>query len=145
MDSKSTARTDDASKDVRTAEQVARFLGVPVSPLYRWCCFSEGRPAYRVGRHLRYDPVRMQRWLDEKGRVRVELAGQLAGKGHDDVVFLSPQGSVLRVQNFRRRCSDRSHPSRSSQTPTGARNAPMWSLTWADACPRQDSNLRHTV
>jgi integrase len=47
------------------------------------------------------------RWLPVPRFLRVELAEQVAGKGFDDLVFPSPQGSVLRVQNFRRRCFDR--------------------------------------
>jgi integrase len=39
--------------------------------------------------------------------LRDELAEHLAGKGPDDLVFPSPRGAVLRVQNFRRRCFDR--------------------------------------
>jgi predicted DNA-binding transcriptional regulator AlpA len=66
MKPKPTDRSASPSKELWTAEQVARFLGVPVSTLYRWRCFGEGPPAYRVGRHLRYDPVKLQLWLDEK-------------------------------------------------------------------------------
>lgn len=39
--------------------------------------------------------------------LRDDLAAHLAGKGLDDLVFTSPEGSVLRVQNFRRRGFDR--------------------------------------
>ena len=35
-----------------------------------------------------------------------ELAEQVAGKGPDEYVFTSPDGSVLRLMNFRRRCFD---------------------------------------
>jgi predicted DNA-binding transcriptional regulator AlpA len=66
MKPKSTDRPASPAEELWTAEQVARFLGVPVSTLYRWRCFGEGPPAYRVGRHLRYDPVELQLWLDEK-------------------------------------------------------------------------------
>lgn len=38
--------------------------------------------------------------------LRDDLAGQLAAKGPDDLVFTSPRGEVLRVQNFRRRYFD---------------------------------------
>jgi predicted DNA-binding transcriptional regulator AlpA len=66
MNPKSSERSESTSKELWTAEQVARFLGVPVSTLYRWRCFGEGPPAYRVGRHLRYDPLKLQLWLDER-------------------------------------------------------------------------------
>ncbi len=35
------------------------------------------------------------------------LAGEVAGKAPSDYVFSSPEGSMLRLQNFRRRCFDR--------------------------------------
>lgn len=39
--------------------------------------------------------------------LREDLAAHLSGKGLDDLAFTSPEGSVLRVQNFRRRGFDR--------------------------------------
>lgn len=39
--------------------------------------------------------------------LREDLAAALVGKGPQDLVFTSPGGSVLRVQNFRRRVFDR--------------------------------------
>jgi integrase len=47
------------------------------------------------------------RWLPVPRFLRVDLAEQVRGRERDDLVFPSPQGSVLRVQNFRRRCFDR--------------------------------------
>jgi len=36
-----------------------------------------------------------------------DLALQVAGKAPGDLVFTSPEGAVLRLMNFRRRCFDR--------------------------------------
>jgi predicted DNA-binding transcriptional regulator AlpA len=47
-------------------EEVAEFLGVPVRTLYTWRYKGEGPPAFKVGRHLRYDPVALRRWLVEQ-------------------------------------------------------------------------------
>lgn len=47
-------------------EEVAGFLGIPVRTLYTWRYKGEGPPALKVGRHLRYDPVALRRWLVEQ-------------------------------------------------------------------------------
>jgi excisionase family DNA binding protein len=49
-----------------TAVDVSRFLGVPVGTLYQWRTRSGGPPAYRVGRHLRYDPAQVRAWVAEQ-------------------------------------------------------------------------------
>ncbi len=43
--------------------ETARFLSVPVATLYRWRHLGKGPYAYRLGRHLRYDPAEVRRWL----------------------------------------------------------------------------------
>jgi hypothetical protein len=47
-----------------TVHDVSVFLGVPVGTLYQWRYMRVGPPAYRVGRHIRYDPVAVRIWLD---------------------------------------------------------------------------------
>ena len=42
---------------------VARFLGVPISTLHQWRYLGRGPAAFRVGKHLRYDPDAVRRWL----------------------------------------------------------------------------------
>jgi hypothetical protein len=46
-----------------TAGNVADFLGVPVSTLHQWRYLGRGPGAFRVGKHLRYDPDVVRRWL----------------------------------------------------------------------------------
>lgn len=46
-----------------TAQDVAEFLGVPVSTLHQWRYHGTGPAAFRVGKHLRYDPDVVRRWL----------------------------------------------------------------------------------
>jgi len=54
-----------------TTKEVAAFLGVPVTTLHRWRYEGTGPDAFRVGRHLRYDPDAVRVWLrDECGRER---------------------------------------------------------------------------
>lgn len=49
-----------------SAEDVSRFLGVPVSTLYRWRVVGTGPVAFRVGRHLRYDREAVRKWLADQ-------------------------------------------------------------------------------
>jgi predicted DNA-binding transcriptional regulator AlpA len=48
-----------------TPEDVSTFLGVPVPTLYRWRCTGTGPTAYRLGKHLRYDPAEVRAWVKE--------------------------------------------------------------------------------
>ena len=48
-----------------TAQDVADYLTVPLATLYQWRYLGTGPTAYRVGRHLRYDPGAVQAWLDQ--------------------------------------------------------------------------------
>jgi hypothetical protein len=49
-----------------TAQDVAAYLSVPLGTLYQWRYLGTGPTAYRVGRHLRYEPVAVQAWLDRR-------------------------------------------------------------------------------
>lgn len=49
-----------------SVEDASAWLGVPVGTLYQWRSRRSGPRAYRVGRHLRYDPVDVRAWLDEQ-------------------------------------------------------------------------------
>lgn len=51
-----------------SAVEVSAYLGVPVATLHQWRYRGSGPDAYRVGRHLRYDPASVHRWLDESCR-----------------------------------------------------------------------------
>jgi hypothetical protein len=46
-----------------SAADVSTFLGVPVATLHQWRYLGRGPAAYRVGKHLRYDPEIVRRWL----------------------------------------------------------------------------------
>ena len=54
-----------AMERLLTADEVAEFLGIPVATLYQWRHKGCGPEAYRVGRHLRYEPSTLRSWLDE--------------------------------------------------------------------------------
>jgi Helix-turn-helix domain len=52
-----------AAERLWTVHDVSAFLGVPVGTLYQWRYMRVGPPAYRVGRHIRYDPAAVRTWL----------------------------------------------------------------------------------
>lgn len=47
-----------------SVDDTSMWLGVPVATLYQWRSRRLGPRAYRVGRHLRYDPADVREWLD---------------------------------------------------------------------------------
>jgi excisionase family DNA binding protein len=51
-----------------TAEEVSKFLGVPVETLYHWRKQGRGPKGARVGRHLRYRWADVHDWYDEQAR-----------------------------------------------------------------------------
>lgn len=53
-------------RPLATPEQVSEFLGVPVNTLYQWKHKGSGPRASRVGRHLRYAWIDVEKWLDEQ-------------------------------------------------------------------------------
>jgi integrase len=48
-----------------------------------------------------------RRWVPLPRSLAAELGAELAGKGPDDLVFISPEGGPVRINNFRTRCFDR--------------------------------------
>jgi predicted DNA-binding transcriptional regulator AlpA len=56
----------DLQQTLHTPESLSAFLGVPVATLYRWRTTGDGPPALKIGRHLRYRPRDVERWLDQK-------------------------------------------------------------------------------
>jgi excisionase family DNA binding protein len=45
-------------------EDVSKYLRVPVQTLYQWRHRGTGPRAFKVGRHLRYDPAEVRSWLN---------------------------------------------------------------------------------
>lgn len=46
-----------------TIDDVSAFVGVSVQTLYQWRHQGEGPPAYKMGKHLRFDPDRVRSWV----------------------------------------------------------------------------------
>jgi Helix-turn-helix domain len=51
-----------------TTAELATFLSLPVQTLRQWRYLGVGPKAFRVGRHLRYEPAEVRRWLDHECR-----------------------------------------------------------------------------
>ena len=49
-----------------SAEELADYLGVPLSTVYVWNHRRQGPPALKVGRHLRYRWAEVATWLEEQ-------------------------------------------------------------------------------
>jgi predicted DNA-binding transcriptional regulator AlpA len=48
-----------------TTAELAAFLSLPVRTLRQWRYLGVGPKALRIGRHLRYEPSEVRRWLDQ--------------------------------------------------------------------------------
>ncbi len=51
-----------------SAAQLAEHFGVPIKTVYGWRYKRTGPPAIRVGRHLRYRPSAVEKWLESRER-----------------------------------------------------------------------------
>jgi len=49
-----------------SAQDLADYLDVPIGTVYYQRSRSDGPPAIRVGKHLRYRPSDVKAWLDAK-------------------------------------------------------------------------------
>lgn len=49
-----------------TAQELANFLGVPLSTLYAWRYRGEGPRGFRAGRHLRYRKSDVDKWINDQ-------------------------------------------------------------------------------
>jgi predicted DNA-binding transcriptional regulator AlpA len=58
----------ESSERLWSTQEVSDFLGVPVTTLHQWRYLGTGPEAFKVGRHLRYEPLEVRRWLYEECR-----------------------------------------------------------------------------
>ena len=49
-----------------TTAELSAFLSIPTSTLRQWSYHGTGPKPLRVGRHLRYEPAEVRRWLAEE-------------------------------------------------------------------------------
>jgi excisionase family DNA binding protein len=55
-----------AERRLLSPEELASYLGIPLATIYRWRSQRDGPLGIRVGRHVRYRPRDVERWLDER-------------------------------------------------------------------------------
>jgi hypothetical protein len=56
---------DLTGRPLLTCADLAALLSVPVATVRQWRYTGSGPKAFKVGRHLRYDPAEVTRWLVE--------------------------------------------------------------------------------
>ena len=49
-----------------TVQDLSEYLGIPVDTIRGWRSKKYGPPARKIGKHLRYDPADVRRWLDDQ-------------------------------------------------------------------------------
>ncbi|GAA1093162.1 helix-turn-helix domain-containing protein [Kitasatospora arboriphila] len=49
-----------------TPEDVAALFGVPLETVYQWRRKRTGPPGFRAGRHVRYHPDAVARWVADQ-------------------------------------------------------------------------------
>jgi len=56
----------DAREALLSPDELASFLGVPKATVYKWNHTGDGPIPRRVGRHVRYRPADVDRWLEAR-------------------------------------------------------------------------------
>lgn len=61
-------KTKEVAGPVRllSVEELSGLLQVPVKTIYDWRLRGQGPTAMRVGRHVRFHPEDVMRWLDDQ-------------------------------------------------------------------------------
>jgi excisionase family DNA binding protein len=49
-----------------TIDEVADYLGVPARTVEAWRYKGTGPPGFRIGKHVRYRPEDVDRWLEQQ-------------------------------------------------------------------------------
>ena len=58
-----TRRTKPDTDRLWSTAETSAYLGIAISTLYEWRAYGLGPRSYRIGRHARYDPADVKRWL----------------------------------------------------------------------------------
>ncbi|MFF4695926.1 helix-turn-helix domain-containing protein [Streptomyces chattanoogensis] len=49
-----------------TPDDIAEIFGVPLETVYQWRRKRTGPPGFRVGKHVRYDPLAVRTWAEQR-------------------------------------------------------------------------------
>ncbi|MFC8290742.1 helix-turn-helix domain-containing protein [Streptomyces sp. NPDC057242] len=52
-----------------TPDDIAELFGVPLETVYHWRKQRTGPPGFRVGRHVRYDPLAVRTWVTQQSEL----------------------------------------------------------------------------
>ncbi|MGD0313174.1 MAG: helix-turn-helix domain-containing protein [Acidimicrobiales bacterium] len=55
-----------------TPTEVADLLQIPIATLYAWRYKGIGPDSVKVGRHIRYSKVDVEKWFDDKKQLRTQ-------------------------------------------------------------------------
>lgn len=55
-----------ALRPLLSVQELASLLKVPVQTIYYWRYRGDGPKPIRVGKHLRFDPADVERWLEHR-------------------------------------------------------------------------------
>ncbi|SDT73640.1 helix-turn-helix domain-containing protein [Actinoplanes derwentensis] len=55
--------TPDGPDELWSINDAAAYLRIPPGTLYQWRHRRKGPPAFKVGKHLRYDPAAVRAWV----------------------------------------------------------------------------------
>jgi excisionase family DNA binding protein len=76
-----------------TTDEVAEWLGVPVSTLYWWRSEGKAPPGFRVGKYVRYQRTDVLRWLAEQG-LELATCGSECGRTYARSAFTQAPGNA---------------------------------------------------
>ncbi|MFJ2933467.1 helix-turn-helix domain-containing protein [Streptomyces sp. NPDC087219] len=52
-----------------TPDDIAELFGVPLETVYHWRKQRTGPPGFRVGRHVRYEPLAVRTWVTQQSEL----------------------------------------------------------------------------
>ena len=53
-------------EELLSTEDVADVLGIPLATLRKWRFEGRGPKGFRIGRHVRFRPSEVQRWIEDQ-------------------------------------------------------------------------------
>ena len=69
------------SEQLMSPADVAELLAVPVATIYQWRYTGYGPPGMRLGRHVRYRRVDVDRWIEDQLAREARSTRSLAATG----------------------------------------------------------------
>ncbi|MFF3312248.1 helix-turn-helix domain-containing protein [Streptomyces sp. NPDC002952] len=66
LDPRATLRGGGLPDRYLTPDDIAEMFEVPLETVYQWRKKRTGPPGFRIGKHLRYDPVDVRAYVDQR-------------------------------------------------------------------------------